>query len=230
MSNRSATGKVQITAQCDLLNTLNNTGKSSSSQVGAANIINDKFTVSGVKTGQINRAWENTDISLAAGATLTINMNGFGGQDIGAGAGNDALGIALDMGEIVLIVVKNTSTEDGTATGGPMLEVKPSTASGWTAIGTHTVALGGAIPPGGCLIKYAPGEGGFDIDLGTADHFDLVAPGNAVKCSVTIFGRNDDDESSSTSTASSQSSSLSSVSSSSVSSSISSSLSSSSSS
>lgn len=230
MASRSVTGKVQMQLQADLKNNLDNTGKIATSQVGSTQFVGDTFSVSGVQSNQMNRAWEDTNISISSGATKSINVNDFPAEDIGAGAGNDPVGLAMDLQEIVMIAVKNTSTALAGGAGGPFLEVEPAAASGWTPIGTHTVANGGAIGPGGVLMKYSPGEAGFDIQPGTSEIIDLTANGGDVTCSVLIFGRNDDDDSSSTSSASSSSSSSSSLSSSSISSSISSSQSSSSSS
>jgi len=230
MASRTVTGKVQLQLQADLTNNLDNTGKVTTSQVGNTQFIADTFATSGVQSGEMNRAWESTDIEISSGGNKEINLNDFTAEDIGTGLGDDAVGIAMDLQEIVMIAIRNDSVALGGGGGGPFLEIEPSAASGWTPIGTHTVANGGAIGPGGVMLKYSPGEGGFDIQPGTSESIKLTANGGDVEATVLIFGRNDDDDSSSTSSASSLSSSSSSVSSSSVSSSISSSLSSSSSS
>ena len=225
---RTVTGKVTLQVTATLTNELNNTGKVATSQIGSASFIADTFRTSGVSANQMNRGWEETEIAIASGADVEINLATFAGYDIGAGVGDDAVGLVMDLEEVVLIAIKNTTTANAGALGGPFLEVEPSLASGWTPIGSHTVANGGAIPPGGLVLKYSPGEAGFDIQVGTSERIVLTANGGDVTASILIFGRNDDDESSSTSSASSGSSSSSSVSSSSVSSSVSSSLSSSS--
>jgi len=228
MALRSVTGKVTLQLQATLVNTLNNTGKTATSQVGNASFVGDTYRVSGVSSGEMNRAWEDTEIAISSGADLELNLATLIGEDIGAGFGKDAVGQTIDLEEVVMIVIKNTTTANAGALGGPFLEIQPAMASGWTAIGEHTVANSGAIPPGGVLLKYAPGEAGFDVQPGTAERIKLTASGGDITASILIFGRNDDDESSSSSSASSLSSSVSSVSTSSISSSLSSSVSSSS--
>jgi hypothetical protein len=229
MASRTVTGKVVLNLQSDLVNNLDNVGKVTTSQVGNTQFVSQTFS-SGVSSGQFNRTWEKTFFNLLDGTNEEINLADFSGQDIGVGAGDDAVGLPMDLEEVVMIAIKNTSTPIEGGAGGPWLEIEPSLASGWTAIGSHTVVNGGAISPGGCLLKFNPGEAGFDIQPGTAERILLTANGGTVDATVLIFGRNDDDESSSSSSASTASSSSSSVSSSSVSSSFSSSLSSSSSS
>lgn len=230
MAARRVTGKVQLQLTADLVNALDNTGKVATTQVGNVAFASQTFSTTGVASNQMNRAWEDTDIAIASAANKDINLNDFTAEDIGVGAGNDGVGLPMDLQEIVLIAIKNTTAADPGAAGGPFLEVIPTPASGWTPIGSHTVANGGAIPPGGVLLKFSPGEAGFDVIPGVSESIRLTANGGNVTASVLIFGRNDDDESSSTSSASSTSSSASTQSSSSRSSSISSSLSSSSSS
>lgn len=228
MGSRSLTStKLSISLSTTLTNTLEDSTKNATSQVGLAPIKSLTLT-SGVKTGQANRAWENNQITITENSNLEINLATFAGQDIGVGAGNDAVGLAMDLQEIVWIYIENTSTELAGAAGGPFLEVMPATASGWTPIGEHEHSKGASIGAGGIIFKSNTGQAGFDVIPGTSERIRLTAKEGDVTCKIMILGRNDDDESSSTSSQSSSSSSSSSVSSSSVSSSLSSSLSSSS--
>ena len=224
---RTAQGQVTVNVTSTITNNLTNTSKTSNSQVGSSTFVTQALT-SGVQANEINRAWEDTTIDITSGNDLEINLGSFAGLDIGGGVGKDALGQTMDLEEIVFIGIKNTSTALTDGSDGPFLEVKPSTASGWTAIGEHTVANGGRLGPGGALMKFAPGEAGFDIQVGTSDRITLEAVGGDVSVQVVILGRNDDDDSSSSASSSSSSVSSSSISSSSVSSSSLSSLSSSS--
>ena len=226
MGTRTATGKLQIQATAEIKNTLSN-GKVASASVGNTAFISQALT-SGVQNKQINRAWE-ADFDIPINTNIELNLFTFGGKDIGAGTALDGLGQSMDLEEVVLVCIKHNGTDAGLPAGAT-LEIEPAAASGWTAIGSHTVANGGALKAGGVLLKFNPGEAGFDIQGGTAERIKLSAKLGAVNCTVVIFGRNDDDDSSSSSSTSSGSSSSSSVSSSSVSSSVSSSASSSSSS
>lgn len=226
---RSATGNLRASIRGAISNALDNTGRTASSQVGDASLLNINF-VDGVAANQINRLWEVVDFALAENDDVEINLNTFAGWDIGAGLGNDAVGQPMDLEEVVVIAIVNTSTAIAGQAGGPFLEVYPSISSGWTAIGSHKVAQGGALGANGSLVKCNPGEPGFDVLPGTADRITLKAVGGDVTFTAVVFGRNDDDESSSTSSMSTSSSSRSTQSSSSQSSSFSSSSSSSSSS
>ena len=166
----------------------------------------------GVSTDQASRLWEDRDRSLAAGGHHTLDLYDFTGEDIGAGAGNDALGQALVMQEITTFIVK---VESGTGS----LEIQPDPTNGWTPVGIHTVATLGALKLGGVLLKHRPDTDAFPVTDGASHQVRFKAVGAALTYSVYIAGRHDTDESSSSSTSSlSSSSSVSSSTSSSTSS------------
>ncbi len=173
---------------------------------------------SGVSSGQANRVWQSEDRTLSSGAQETIDISDFAAVDIGAGAGNDGVGLTITFEEIVAIAVVNEN--DIGAAG--ILEVLPAASEGFTAIGTHTVANGGALYGQGLLFKSQPAEAGFDV---TANRHRITfrANGGDVTYSFYLIGRHDDEESSSSSSSSQSSSSSSSQSSSLSSSSVSSS-------
>jgi hypothetical protein len=203
--------KINLKLSGSLVNTL--ADGSSQSTVTHPSWNFSKSLTSGVSANQANRAWQETSGSIANGAQETISLADFAGKDIGGGIGNDALGQAMDLEEIVCIAIVN----ENLITAAGVLEILPANSEGWDPIGIHTVALGGALRGQGALVKVQLAEAGFDV-TGTNNHrITLKANGGPVSYSMYVLGRHDDGESSS----SSQSSSSSSVSSSSESSSVS---------
>jgi len=214
MGTRTAVSTIKLEFKSQVKNTLTN-GVPATWSMGKA-VINDTLT-NGVSINQSNRAWENRDIALTSAATDTIDLYDLGSIDIGAGAGADGVGQALVFEEIVGIIIVNESTSTGS------LEVFPNAVNGWDPIGIHTVALGGALPPDGMLMKYSPNTDAFDVTDASSHKIDLKASGGNLTYSIYVIGRHDDDDSSSSSSSSSSSLSSSSTSSQSTSSSLSSS-------
>lgn len=168
-----------------------------------------KTLTNGVSANQANRGWQSIGRTLASGHQETIDLYDFIGLDIGAGAGNDGVGQALAIEEIVAIAITNDNEVDAAG----RLEVLPAVGEGWSPIGTHTVATGGALDGQGILFKANVSELGFDV-AGSNHRITMRASGGSVTYSIYLFGRHDDNESSSSSLSSSSSSSVSSVSSS----------------
>lgn len=160
----------------------------------------------GIDSNQANRAWQSTGRTLAAGTSVTLDLYDLAGEDIGAGAGMDGLGQPITFEEIVAIVIVNENAVD---TDGA-LEIAPAAVGGWTPIGTHTVASGGALYGQGLLIKQQLDGRGFDVQDGVSHRITLTANGGDVKYSIYLLARHDDEESSSSSSFSSLSSSSSS--------------------
>jgi hypothetical protein len=165
--------------------------------------LNDSITlVDGIESGQVNRAWE-VKATLLSGASITYDLYDMTGIDIGAGAGNDALGAELIIENIVAIAILNDNDTDEVGD----LEIIPGASDGWALIGTHTQATGGALKGQGMLCIANPKEGGFDVNSGSCN-ITLTAVGGDIDYQISILGRNDDEgSSSSSSSASSQSSS-----------------------
>lgn len=169
---------------------------------------------SNASVGGANRAWEWVS-TINSGATLTFDLFDLVGFNQGAGGGDDMLGQAISpFEEIVCILIKNVNAE-GVAGN---LEVEPDPVAGWTPMGSHTVALGGALGAQGAIVKYNPSEGAFDVNDGVSHRIRLTANGGNIAIKVALLARHDDDESSSSSSSVSSSSSSASSSSSSVSS------------
>lgn len=206
------TAKLSATAKNELLD-------GGASTFSFAATIDDKLA-SGVGPNLANRVWQwkhsaTSPKTIASGANVVIDLYDFTGLDAGAGAGNDPLGQALIMENIVAILIKNENAVDAAGS----LEVEPDATNGWTPIGIHTVATGGALRGGGFLFKYQPDSTGFDITDASSHRIKLTANGADVNYSVWVLGRHDDETSSSSSSSSSSSNSSSSSDSSSSSSS-----------
>ncbi len=171
---------------------------------------NEDSLDSGVSVGEANRAWKWESV-LNSGSNLVFDLFDLTTLDAGAGAGDDFLGQPISpFEEIVCILIKNAnpaSTLLGT------LEIIPDATNGWTPIGSHTTATGGALRSQGILVKYNPAEEGFDINDGVSNRIRLDAVGANIAIEVVLLARHDDNESSSSSSSSSSNSSSSSVSS-----------------
>ncbi len=208
MGTRSLTG---ITVTTRLAATVQNTLIDGSVASVAHPNLNYRLTLtSGVDASQANRAWQYSGSLAKHGSQVILDLLNMTGIDIGAGSGLDGVGQAVVFENIVAIQVVN----DNDVGDAGQLEVMPSTSNGWTPIGTHTVATGGALGGQGTLMKADPREGGFDVVSASSHRITLRANGGPVEYSVYLLARHDD-EASSSSSVSSQSSSLSSESSSS---------------
>lgn len=203
MGTRSATSEVKISWKSTLKNLLDD-GIPATVNHGQT-LVNQQLA-DGVETDEANRPWEDRDRELASGADEDIDIFDFAGQDIGAGAGNDGTGQALTIEEVVFIAIVHTG-------GDGQLEITPSASDGWTPIGEHTVALGGALREGGVFLKHQPHAAGFDVVDGASHKINLKAVGGDLTYTIAILGRSDDEASSSSSSVSSSSSSRSSSSS-----------------
>ena len=206
MSNRSQTGEIKLTFQSTITNTLDS-GVPTSANI-QRNLITGKID-GGIDADEANRAWCSESRSLGSGGNETLDLYEMTGIDIGAGAGNDGLGQACLFEEIVALIVICEESSAGS------LEIVPGTANPLNAVGSHTVASGGALNAGGIFARIEMGAAGINLGAGTKN-VKFTANGGAVVYSVYVLGRHDDDESSSSS--SSSTSSLSSSSSSSTSS------------
>ena len=165
----------------------------------------------GIGPNQANRGWQSTNRPLANGANETLDLYDFAGVDLGAGAGLDGVGQAVVHEEIVAIAIVN---ENAIGAAG-QLEIRPGPGNGWSPIGIHTVANGGALRGQGFLMKVQPADDGFDVTDAANHLIRFTSNGGALTYSIYLLARHDDDESSSSTSSSLSSSSWSSTSSSS---------------
>lgn len=158
---------------------------------------------SGVQIAQASRFWQQKANTLVAAASRTIDLHDLAAEDIGAGAGLDALGLTnVNMLEIVTFVIKVTA---GTGT----LAVEQGASNGWTPVPVLTVALANALRLDGHLILHQQAEQGLAV-TNTSKTIKLTAAGSTMTYDIYILGRHDVDESSSSSSSSSSPSSTSS--------------------
>lgn len=196
---------------------------SGKSAQGGIALSRDLKLSNGINASQANRAVEYS-ATISSGGSLVIDLYDWASVDGGAGSGNDITGQPLVLEEIVVIMITN---ENAVGDAG-LLQIEPDTSNGWSPVGSHTVANGGALRGQGVLLKAQPAEAGFDVTDASSHRIKLSASGAGVLFKIAVLGRNDDDDSSSSSSSQSSSSQSSSSQSSSSSSSQSSSSSSSS--
>ena len=142
----------------------------------------------GTDIDEANRAWSYVS-SLADAASLVIDLFDFGSLDSGSGAGKDIVGQAIALTEVVAILIRNTSEDTSDSDVPGDLEIEPDVTNGWTPIGTHTVANGGALAPGGLFLKVNTDTVGFLVTDASNHRIKLTANGGAVDFEVLVFGR-----------------------------------------
>jgi hypothetical protein len=186
MTRSISSGRIAITLSATLTSTMTD---SSSVSVSHPALSYSKSPTSGLDDNQLNRTWQSKNRAIASGAQETIDLQSL--PDIGAGEGEDGVGLAAVFQEIVAIAIVNENTlgTDG------LLEIVPSASEGWTPIGSHTNATGGALYGQGVLLKIQLDERGFS-SIETSHRITLRAIGAAVTYSIYLMGRSDTDESS----------------------------------
>jgi hypothetical protein len=144
----------------------------------------------GIGENQANRVWDYR-ASLVSGASLTIDVYDLGSLDAGAGAGKDLLGLSVQFSNIAAILIQNVSVDDNTSDSDVpgLLEIQPDSSNGWTPIGTHTAANGGALEPGGVLLKVQTDSAGFTVTDAVSHQLKLTANSSAVDFQILILGR-----------------------------------------
>ena len=190
-----------------LTSTMNNTltdGNISSISQPNFSFISD--WINGEDHNQVNRAWQSKSRSLASGASETLDLFDMASEDIGAGAGKDALGQSIGFSSIAVIIIQNDNDIDSAG----LLEIQPGDTNGWTPIGIHTAATGGALYGQSILAKIQPNDNGFPIMDGSLHTLKLTANSDDIEYSIYILAREAESTSSSLSTSSSSSNSSSS--------------------
>ena len=198
MSTRSAESEVKLTFSATIKNTLDD---GQVAQVLLSDTVISGNLASGVDANQANRAWARKSHTLASGNTEDIDLYDFADIDIGAGLGNDGLGLPMALEEVVTFCIKQTS-------GAGRLELMPTNPSNYaTWVPQLTVALGSALKAGGLLLLHQPDEDAFDIEDGSSHMMRVGANGGDIVYDLYLVGRHDDEASSSSSSSTSSSSS-----------------------
>lgn len=105
----SATGSIKVTLTGDLKNALTD-GQSVSTQIGTSPSLS---LTSGTGLNQFNRGWQSKNRALLAAASENIDLYDLGSLDLGAGAGEDSLGLTIAATGLVALCVENLSTSAG---------------------------------------------------------------------------------------------------------------------
>jgi hypothetical protein len=203
MGTRSATATISLKLESSINNLLDD-GSQASSGIGGQ-IINLSLD-NGINTDQANRAWLIQGLSLLSGNFRDIDVCTFGSTNIGAGLGKDALGQAMDIEEIVCLVIKCVT--------GPgelqiMATVPAAAPIAWIPGAYATQATKGGLKAGGVRMWLESDGNGLDVGVGVSNVLRLSAVGGDITADILLIGRHDDDESSSSSASSSSASSVS---------------------
>ena len=198
MSTRSAVSEVKLIFSATIKNTLDD---GQVAQVVLSDTVVSGKLQDGVEANQATRAWARKDHTLASGATEDIDLYDFAGIDIGAGAGNDGLGLPMALEEIVTFCIRHVS-------GAGRLELMPTNPANYaTWVPSLTVAAGSALKANGLLLLHQPAASAFDVADGSSHMMRVGANGGDIVYDLYIIGRHDDEASSSSSSSTSQSSS-----------------------
>lgn len=197
--------RATITARLSFGGSISNTLTGASAGVGGTSLsgrTNSGKLASGSEAQESNRAFDES-IDIASGATVDIDLYDFASRDVGAGAGNDKLGLALVMEEIVGIEIRHNgrTTPNGTLTtdNAGSLELQPSSpANALTWFPAQTVANGGALRAGGRFFRYEPDADALEVTDASSHVVRFGANGGDVNFTLTVVGRSVDEESSST--------------------------------
>ena len=195
MTRSLESAEVSLVMAATVKNTM--TQDTSKSVSGQVSFLKSWDIENGVGSDAASRAWEWSG-SLVSGANEVFNLSTMVGLDAGSGGGRDIVGQTLLLLEITHILIFN----DNDIGDAGLLEIQPNATNGWTPIGTHTVATGGALGAQGCLFKAQPDEDGFDIG-GAGVNVKLTAQSGSVDYKIVLIGRHDVEDSSSSSLSSS---------------------------
>ena len=136
----------------------------------------------GTGDSQVSRALEYS-ATLTDGSTDDINVRTMAGVDVGAGAGNDALGQTWSITEIVALAIEHSA-------GTGQLEIMatdPSNKLAW--VPTLSVANGSALKLNGLLVMYQPDASAFVVSDDTWETLRLTANGGSVTYNIYMLAR-----------------------------------------
>ena len=172
MGTRSVTATIRATLAMSVNNLLSDGEKTPTVDLGAA--LTTALT-SGTGAAQCDRGWSEYERDLASGANEALDLFDFAGRDIGAGAGNDALGQAMALAEVVCFVVYNA--------GPGSLTVAPDATNGWSQIGTEVIKAGGY------KLLFAPTDPAYTVVDASSHRVNFAAASGDCTYDVHIAGR-----------------------------------------
>lgn len=181
----SATGSLVVTMSGSLQNTLTDLSVTS---VTIGNDVRLSFTASGTGLNQFNRGWKKHSWALADTNTVTLDLYDLGSTDIGAGAGEDPLGLNQANTEVVGLMVQSLDTSVGSV----MIGGEGSTAA-WQSCfhvsGTLSDTAGLKLLPGAVFLLAGHLASCYAIADTTNHLLKFAAAGGAVTFHVDMFLR-----------------------------------------
>lgn len=139
---------------------------------------------SGTTINKADRVWASPARTLTGATSETLDLYDMGSVDIGAGAGNDAVGAAWLLAELVGLIIINSTDSAGDLTIG----AEGSGAAFNSIFGGSDTASIGPIPPGGALELINPANPAWLV-ADTTNHLLKIASSDDVIFSVGLLGR-----------------------------------------
>jgi hypothetical protein len=180
----SATGSARLSITGNLANTLID------ATVVPATIGNERNLTfeSGTGANQFNRGWKKHSWALADTASFSLDLFDLGSADIGAGAGEDPLGLTQANTELVGMFINSAITSVGSI----LIGGEGSTAA-WQSMlavsGTLSDTAQIKLLPGAVFIIMAPLASAYAIADSTNHLLKFLASGGAVNFDVDLFLR-----------------------------------------
>jgi hypothetical protein len=145
-----------------------------------------KLTITdGTTSGKANRGFKSAGRLLTSGNSEVIDLFDLAALDIGAGPGQDPLG--LDVNNVELVGLEIVNVGGGTYTGNLIVGGEGSTAAWSDFIQSDTVGL--RIPPKGFIIIGCPNDPAWMIADSTNHLLKFAASGGDVKYNVHWISR-----------------------------------------
>jgi hypothetical protein len=135
----------------------------------------------GNAASQANRFWQRTQHALTSGSHEDINLFSFAGIDVGAGAGNDGLGVAMALAKVVAVLIVNDPASIGNLVIGG-----EGTANTWTSWISSNAATVGPYTPGADFSLFVPAG----LAVGSANNqlLRIAAAGGNVVYDMYVLG------------------------------------------
>ena len=185
MGTRSAVSTIRGVIDSKIVNALD------SNETGSAQLpfaLNAALAfATGTTANKSDRCWSDKGRTLTSGNDVQIDIYDFAGENVGSGAGNDALGQTLTLAEITGILVENASTSVGDlVVGGDQGEIN---ALDWNPLFNGVDGDAVTIKPGGFFLMMCPPDPAFPVADGTSHMLTCGASGGNVTYDIHILGR-----------------------------------------
>ena len=138
----------------------------------------------GTTTNKADVFWSATGRALSGASSEDVDMYDLASFDIGTGAGENALGNAVTMADIVLVFVQNASTSTGNLTIG-----NKNAATAWqTPFNSSDTGAVGPLKPGGFFMLGSGADPAFPV-TDTSDHLLTMTSSATLTYDIYIIGR-----------------------------------------